>query len=183
MRLLTPPWKTAWYDDQLSNRFFHELSKLEKSTVRELETSAQWMEQMVIEFGQLAQNMIQLEKVSPPPTHIRQAFEKALKLSVLAAHLTAALERADPESNHTPVGYSDGIISKGQPQANPTLSHRVEGESRNLGEANGKNSQSAGKPPRQTILSLSRKGLSVPEIEVITGQTRSSIETVLSSLR
>ena len=103
MKLLTPPWKTAWYDDQISDRFFHEMSRLENGPMQELQSSAQWMNQVVIEVGQLAQNMTQLEKDAPHNSQVRLAFERALKLSTLTAHLAAALDRADPERRHTPV--------------------------------------------------------------------------------
>ena len=86
MKLLSPPWKTAWYDDQISDRFFHEMSRTEKGEMREIESSARWMNQITIVVGQLAQNMDQLEKDAPHPSQIRLAFEKALKVSTMAAH-------------------------------------------------------------------------------------------------
>lgn len=185
MRLLTPPWKTAWYDDRLSDKFFQEMTRQEKNSLAEIETSAQWMEQLVIEFGQLAQNMIQLEKPSPQTSQIRQAFEKALKLSALTAHLTSALDRADPDKQNTPVGNKQERLQAGQQplRAAPQPALQVKpgmpgAPAGGIGKSNG---APATAPPRETILGLSRKGLSIAEIEIITGQPRNAIENLLSA--
>jgi len=173
MRLFTPPWKTAWYDDNMSEKFFQEIARTETLASKELETSAKWMEQMIIEFGQLAQNMIQLEKNSPATAQIRMAFEKAIKVSALAAHLAAALDRADPDVQHTPVGRPDGKIGASVPfrsgQGNTSPAKDI------VGRANSEVSL----PPKQTIINLSRRGLSVAEIEMATGESKGDIETVL----
>jgi hypothetical protein len=70
------------------------MSRLEKTTVREIGGSAQWVEHLLIEMGQLAQNMIHLEGEVRRDTQVRLAFEKAIKLSALAAHLVGALDHA-----------------------------------------------------------------------------------------
>lgn len=177
MRLLTPPWKTAWYDDHLSERFFQEISRAEGATARSLESSAQWMEQLMVEFGQLAQNMIQLENPAPTPAQIRMAFEKALKLSATAVLLTASLDRADPGSRHTPVIKTPALAPPRKP-ATPPETRRPAAPPVSLrppapGENGGHH------PMRETILSLSRKGLSVTEIAMVTGQERPEIEKTL----
>jgi hypothetical protein len=94
MRLTPPAWRTAWYEEGLSERFVQEMSRLEKSSIQELETSAEWVEQLVIELGQLTQNMIHLEGELPRPHQLKLAFERALKLTALTAHLMAALDLA-----------------------------------------------------------------------------------------
>lgn len=176
MRLLTPPWKTAWYDDGLADKFFQELSKTEIQATTQLETTAKWMEQMMIEFGQLAQNMIQLENSSPATAQIRMAYERAMKVSVLATHLASALDRADPDRQHTPVGHPPGKIGASV----PIRSQQSISRSNTAVGANSNNDGSSG-PPKQTILNLSRKGLSITEIEMVTGESRGSIETVLAA--
>lgn len=208
MKLITPPWKTAWYDDQISDRFFHEMSRTETAEVRELESSARWMSQMIIEVGQLAQNMSQLEKDAPHPSQVRLAFEKALKLSTLAAHLAAALDRANPDRRHTPMAarqaQSSALIPR--PKLEPAPARATSKKAvapavqvapvgpgapaagfapaAALTPAGTENSMDETQPPvaplRQTVTGLSRRGLSVAEIEVITGQSRTQIETVLN---
>lgn len=92
MKLKVPDWKSAWFDHHISDRFFQEMSRLEKGAVMNLETSAHWMEQLMIDMGQLAQAMIRLESRDTPDPQIRQAFDKALKLSALSLQLTTALD-------------------------------------------------------------------------------------------
>lgn len=177
MRLLTPPWKTAWYDDHLADVFFQEMARSEKNGINNLETSAQWMEQLMIEFGQLAQNMIQLEHAAPAATQIKQAMEKSLKLSVLAARLTASLDRTDPNRGHTPLPAHPELRPPSAAVAAPAPP--IPAASQAAGTpATGR---FPGSPPmRETILSLSRRGLSVAEIEVITGQHPATIEKALA---
>jgi hypothetical protein len=83
------------------------MTRLEKSAVRDLGTSAQWVEQLVIELGQLTQNMIHLEGELPRPNQLKLALERALKLAALSAHLMAALDHA---MDHGPsvLRYSEG---------------------------------------------------------------------------
>lgn len=180
MKLLTPPWKTAWYDDQISDRFFHEMGRTENGEVRDMDSSARWMNQIVIVVGQLAQNMDQLEKDAPHPAQIRLAFEKALKVSTLAAHLTAALDRADPDRRHTPMAARSVQSVAAAPReiagahAAPERAAPVAVPEKPMDET-----QPPVAPLRQTVNGLSRRGLSVAEIEVITGQSRIQIESVL----
>lgn len=181
MKLLTPPWKTAWYDDLISDRFFQEMSRMENSMVKELENSTQWMNQLVIELGQLAQNMTQLEADGAHSSQIRLAFEKTLKISTLTAHLAAALDRADPDRRHTPMvaqATQAATALREIPMSLPrTKSAGGEAAVQVAAEAD---LQPAVAPLRQTVNGLSRRGLSVAEIEVITGQSRSQIESVLN---
>ena len=92
MKLRIPDWKSAWFENQISERFFQEVSRLEKGTVKSLDSSAQWMEQVMIEVGQLAQAMIRLESHDAPDPQIRQAFDKALRLSAISLHLMTTLD-------------------------------------------------------------------------------------------
>lgn len=174
MKMLTPPWKTAWYDDKISDRFFREMSRIENNSARQIETSAQWLNLLVVEMGQLAQNLNHLEHEAPHPSQVRLAMEKALKISALAAHLAAALDRADPAKTHAPPVLPGPRPGEGGPGEAPPAGlgnapHRL-----------GEDVQHPQMPLRQTVAGLSRRGLSVAEIEVITGQPRSQIESVLN---
>ena len=181
MKLITPPWKTAWYDDQISDRFFHEMSRGEKGEVRDMESSARWMNQITIMVGQLAQNMDQLEKDAPHPSQIRLAFEKALKVSTMAAHLAAALDRADPERRHTPVAARPAQNVVAAPHEPHDVQEAPERAAPGAGLEKPMNeTQPSFAPLRQTVNGLSRRGLSVAEIEMVTGQTRTQIESVLN---
>jgi hypothetical protein len=97
MKLKVLDWKSAWFDNHISDRFFQEMSKLERGTVRTMDTTAHWMEQIMIEVGQLAQAMIRLESANAPEPQIHQAFEKALRLSALSLHLLTTLDGMDRE--------------------------------------------------------------------------------------
>lgn len=183
MRLLTPPWKTAWYDDHLADVFFQEMARSEKNGISHLETSAQWMEQLIIEFGQLAQNMIQLEHAAPAAAQIKQAMEKSLKLSVLAARLTASLDRTDPNRGHTPLPARPELRPPSAAVAAPAPNLAAAPPIPAARQAAGTPATGSfpGSPPmRETILSLSQRGLSVAEIEVITGQHSATIEKALA---
>ena len=124
MRLIPPVWRTAWYEEGLSERFVQEMTRLEKSVVKDLGTSAEWVEQLVIELGQLTQNMIHLEGELPRPHQLKLALERALKLAALSAHLMAALDRA---IDHGPsvLRYSEEGESpqKGAAPLEPLASH------------------------------------------------------------
>ena len=174
MKLLITPWKTAWYDDQISEKFFQEMSRLEKGAARDLRQSSHWLGQMVIAVGQLAQNLMHLEAEHSSPSQIRLACEKALKISALAAHLTAPLHRADPEHSHTPVHTVEvktPFDAQQGPAALRAREHPAKGEGRTATVA----------PMRQTVESLSRRGLSVAEIEVITGHSSGMIASILGN--
>ena len=175
MKLTACPWKTAWHEEQVSDRFFQELAKMEKGLAKDLNTSAQWLEHLVIELGQLAQNMVQLESEDPHVPQLRMAYDRAIKLSALSVHLAVALHDAE-----------DGLgQAKGKDDANyhPSVASAVEAATHQA-EAGGMSAATSGKPApspmRQTILSLAKRGVPVPEIEVITGQPRNLIESVLS---
>ena len=177
MKLLNPPWKTAWYDDNISERFFSEMSRMEQGTVSELETSSQWMNHFVIELGQLAQTMNQLDRDAPHASQIRLAFEKSVRISCLAAHLAAALDRANPDLQHTPVGPRG---TRPEPPVGGNV-RQFPGDPPKAASGEGTNGDiSHAMPLRQTVTGLSRRGLSVAEIEVITGQSRSQINSVLN---
>lgn len=257
MKLRTPSWKTAWYEEGLSERFAQEMSRLEKTVIKDIETSAQWVEQLVIELGMLAQNMIHLEGESRRDSQIRLAFEKALKVSALAGHLMGALDQAvdhgpsllryagDPAPDHAGLGGRPdlahgqpaaadalpvGAVTHGPPPIVPLAQAAAQpaapqprpsagGASNSAGMLRtnasaqiGIKRQSAqkeapaptrpaaatpflsplmemsqpmvapnGNPMREMILSLSRRGLSRSEIEVITEQPRHVIEAVLAA--
>lgn len=238
MRLRTPPWKTAWYEEGLSERFAQEMTRIEKTVAREIETSAQWVEQLVIELGLLAQNMIQLEGETRRDSQIRLAFEKALKVSALAAHLMGALDQAvdrgpallrysgnDPLDHPKPgnTGSPEAVAPAGATAATPapqpaapahaaatqhpqllrpsaTAQIGIKRQAAREAPAAPEHPPAAsaplvsslidvsqpmitpsGNPMREMILSLSRRGLSRSEIEVITEQPRHVIEAVLAA--
>lgn len=257
MKLHTPPWKTAWYEEGLSERFAQEMTRIERTVAKDIETSAQWVEQLVIELGMLAQNMIHLEGESRRDSQIRLAYEKALKISALAAHLMGALDQAvdrghsllrysaeDPIEGNAPVtGLGDAAFPPPGPAvphiaqpaagpvasapaaapANPATQQHAQMLRSNAAAQVGIQRQaerkeppappppprkaaspamemqapfmspliemsgpisagnSNGNPMREMILSLSRRGLSRSEIEVITEQPRHVIEAVLSA--
>jgi hypothetical protein len=95
MKLKVTDWKHAWFESHISDRFFQEMSKLEKGAVQGLDMTAQWMEQIMIEVGLLAQAMIRLEHDGAPEPQIKLAYDKALRLAALAMHLITALDGAD----------------------------------------------------------------------------------------
>ena len=97
MKLKVTDWKHAWFESHISDRFFQEMSKLEKGSVQGLETTAQWMEQIMIEVGLLAQAMIRLEQQGAPEPQIRLAYDKAMRVAALALHLITALDGTDRE--------------------------------------------------------------------------------------
>jgi hypothetical protein len=122
MKLTPPVWRTAWYEDGLSERFAQEMSRLEKAALKDLNTSAEWVEQLVIELGQLTQNMIHLEGEQPRPHQLRLAFERALKLAALSAHLMAALDHA-LQRGPSVLRYSEAAVEPGfLPPLPPRLS-------------------------------------------------------------
>jgi hypothetical protein len=246
MKLHSPSWKSAWYEEGLSERFAQEMSRLEKTVIKEIETSAQWVEQLVIELGMLAQNMIHLEGEARRDSQIRLAFEKALKVSALSAHLMGALDQAvdrgpallrysnevagdrpastgaahdnalaaaapslaaplaaagaapasaapaAPASPATPppAGMRSnavaqvGIRRQAVPREVPPAAPRPAGPTpmvTSLMDISHPMVQPSGNPMREMILSLSRRGLSRSEIEVITEQPRHVIEAVLTA--
>jgi hypothetical protein len=97
MKLKVTDWKHAWFESHISERFFLEMTKLEKGSVLGLETTAQWMEQIMIEVGLLAQAMIRLEQQGAPEPQIRTAYDKSIRVAALAMHLITALDGTDRE--------------------------------------------------------------------------------------
>lgn len=97
MRLKIQDWKSAWFDTKINDRFFQEMSRVEKGMVKDLNTSAHWMEQLMVEVGQLAQAMIRLEKDDTPEPQIRQAMDKSLRLAALSLQLVITLDGLDRE--------------------------------------------------------------------------------------
>jgi hypothetical protein len=239
MKLRTPLWKGAWYEEGLSDRFSQEMTRLERTVVKDIGTSAQWVEQLVIELGLLTQNMIHLEGEAPPGHQLRLAFEKALKLSALAGHLMAALDLAadkgpavlrysEVEADAGPAGSKDAGAAHApglrplepqwpaaeppwvkapaaQPLAYPVPRSAPEAQVGLKRQSMPASTQPPAAPPpppsfagglfeiseslvpagpnpmREMILSLSRRGLSRSEIEVITEQPRHIIEAVLEA--
>jgi hypothetical protein len=251
MKLHTPSWKSAWYEEGLSERFAQEMSRLEKTVIKDIETSAQWVEQLVIELGMLAQNMIHLEGESRRDSQIRLAFEKALKVSALSAHLMGALDQAvdrgpallrysnevpekrpastslAPDEPFAPAAAAApgaptvappsapaaAVSHAPPPSAGGSTARHPAGMRSNMVARIGIKRQAAprevpsaaprpttanpmvnslmdisqplvapsGNPMREMILSLSRRGLSRSEIEVITEQPRHVIEAVLTA--
>ena len=99
MKLPKTAWKNAWHDRKLSDQFFREWGKLDKSPAHELPSSGAWMSQIAIEVGQLAQSMIHLEEPAVHPAHLRLAQDMALKVAVHAAKLASSLTVAMAEQD------------------------------------------------------------------------------------
>ncbi len=175
MKMPTPPWKTAWYDDHVGDRFFREMSRVESHTAKGIETSDQWLTLLTIELGQLAQNLSHLDREIPHPSQIRMAFEKATKLASLAAQLAGALDRVDPARAHSPAAAQTAVRRE-----EPAPPGAKEAPVRALPTTGVEEIRHPQMPLRQTVTGLSRRGLSVAEIEVITDQARSQIESVLN---
>lgn len=95
MKLPTPDWKSAWFENHIGDRLFQEVARLEKSMLASMTTSAHWMEQVTIETGQLAQTMIRLEGQEGNQGQLRQCFDKALRLGALSLLLMSTLEHAE----------------------------------------------------------------------------------------
>jgi hypothetical protein len=175
MKLPHSPWKQAWHDDQVSEKFIQELAKLEKGAVKDLDSSARWMEQLVIELGQLAQNMIQLEQNPPHPPQLLQAFDRSVKLAALATHLAGALQQAHARAAHggeTRAGDRPHSMAVAVEQA----AHQMAGRP----PANPDEHVAANAPMRRTIHSLADRGVSIAEMEVITGHPKHVIEAILA---
>ena len=178
MKLPHSPWKQAWHDDQVSERFIQELAKLEKGPVKELDSSARWMEQMVVELGQLAQNMIQLEQADPHAPQLMLAFDRSVKLAALATHLAGALQQAHArlarpgEGREAPKPHS-------MAQAVEAATQQAEAGGMPAQEPSGPHLAGYA-PMRRTIHSLADRGVSISEIEVITGHPRHVIEAILA---
>ncbi|HKJ00603.1 MAG TPA: hypothetical protein VKB51_19190 [bacterium] len=101
MKLKVTDWRQAWFESHISDRFFQEMSRVEKGTVHGLEHTAQWMEQIMIEVGVLAQAMLRLEQDGAPEPQIKLAYEKALRLAALSLHLITALDNTDRAQLHS----------------------------------------------------------------------------------
>lgn len=177
MKLPHCPWKQAWHDDQVSEKFFQELAKLEKGQVKELDSSARWMEQIVVELGQLAQNMIQLEQADPHAPQMTLAFERSVKLSALATHLAGALHHARASATK-PTESRDSVRPHSMAQAIEAAAHQT--QSGGMPGADPAPHLASSAPMRRTILSLADRGVSISEIEVITGNPRHVIEAILA---
>ena len=52
MKLPASRWQQAWHDEDLAGKFVKDLDKLEKGTVQTLDSSAKWLEQLLVELGQ-----------------------------------------------------------------------------------------------------------------------------------
>ena len=226
MKLPKTAWKSAWHDRKLSDQFFREWGKLDKSPVHELQSSGAWMSQIAIEVGQLAQSMIHLEASAVHPAHLRLAQDMALKVAVHAAKLASALtvavseeddafssvvrktaqavethgevERAaEREPNPSPVTHRGAshlpplpgnFASQG---AAPAQAHHAAPRTAGtavpvmapaaVAEAEEMPEYRRERPMEQTIVSLYGRGLSVEEIELVTGQPPSLIESILKA--
>jgi len=176
MKLPHCPWKQAWHDDQVSEKFIQELAKLEKTQVKELDSSARWMEQLVVELGQLAQNMIQLEQDNPHAPQMTLAFDRSVKLAALATHLAGALHQARA-SAAKPGEAWDASRPHTMAQAVEAAAHQT--QAGNF-PAQDHAHLSGNAPMRRTIHSLADRGVSISEIEVITGHPRHVIEAILA---
>ena len=102
MMLYTQPWKKAWYDNGLDDRFFHDLQRTEKTATEQLLSPAQWQSRIMSETAQLAQHLTALEGTPPGNTQLKLAQERALKLAALAVHLAGGVGHALSGGAHSP---------------------------------------------------------------------------------
>ncbi len=226
MKLPKTAWKHAWHDRKLSDQFFREWGKLDKSPVHELPSSGAWMGQIAIEVGQLAQSMVHLEEPAVHPAHLRLAQDMALKLAVhaakLASALTIALEEEDDAFSNVVRRTAEAVETHGEqqpgaarePSASPvthrgashlpplpgkfapqsaapaTLHHAMPHHAGSAAPALAPAAAPAPdelpqyrreRPMEQTIVSLYGRGLSVEEIELVTGQPLKLIESILKA--
>ncbi len=181
MKLSSCPWQTAWHDGQNSERLVQELSKLEKGSVQKLESSAQWMEHLLVELGQLAQHMIQLEQNDPHPPQLLLASDRSVKLAALAVHLAGALQQA----HRLAAGETAGpAAAPAEPSPRKGMAAAVEAATQQA-EARGMPAAepdpvSDPAPMRRTIHTLADRGISIAEIEVITGHPPHVIQAILN---
>ena len=178
MKLPHSPWKQAWHDDQVSERFIQELAKLEKGAVKDMDSSARWMEQLVVELGQLAQNMLQLEQDDPHAPQLMQAFDRSVKLAALATHLAGALYQAHARATRPGEGR-EGARPPSMAKAVESATQQAQAAGMGTQEPSGPH-LSGYAPMRRTIHSLADRGVSISEIEVITGHPRHVIEAILA---
>lgn len=175
MKIIGGPWQVAWHEDGISEKFFQELSRLEKGAAKDMTVSAVWAHRLAIELGQLAQNMIQLETDEPHEPQIRLAYDRSLKLSALAAYFAMALHQVDK------VLRDGGVVDSGP--FDPNVVSAVEAATQQA-EAGGMPHEGEVDLPepsmRHTIRSLTERGMPVDEIEAVTGQSRRVIEGVIA---
>lgn len=183
MKLSSCPWQTAWHDGQTSERLVQELAKLEKGTVQNLESSAQWMEHLLVELGQLAQHMIQLEQNDPHPPQLLLASDRSVKLAALAVHLAGALQQAHRLA--PTAGSADEAAEppaerrprKGMAAAVEAATQQAEARGMPAAEPDPGSDPA---PMRRTIHTLADRGISIAEIEVITGHPPHVIQAILN---
>jgi len=224
MELQKTSWQESWYENEVSERFFQELARLEKSHVKSGATTGEWVNQMLIEMGMLAQNLLQLEHGEANTAQIKLAYEKALRVSALGAHFafglnqahTAKLRQSTLQTGYAPaqaMSQAVGRATQALERGNQMLKHLENGggqvkeasadggsqkpmsqaEIYHASSSTGSGTHSSpettaqegspakgGQPVREMINSLARRGVSVPEIEVITGQPKRVIEAVLA---
>jgi len=180
MRLDKSGWQEAWHEQGLSERFFMEISRLDKTEAAGLSTGGQWLSQLVAEIGHLAQSMAPLEAADPGVSHLRLSYEKAVKVSALASLLAGALEQTQ-KNNLKQKAFSHGDFAPGSAfSAAVERASQAAGSPRQEAESTREESAEEKKPVREMIKSLSHRGVSIPEIEAITGQPRRIIEAVLA---
>ena len=241
MNLGTADWKTAWLEKGISDRFFQEMTRLERHRIPQLRTSGQWTAQLMADLGSLAGHALKLDQETVEDVDLQQGYNKAIALAALAAQCAMAFNMVmngqgalprhplprvqpplPPNVEHAPAPETPGsTVSQAPGGSGMELPFRtprpmagingaalktVEAAGQELpqgpagqtnaaadGEetphpvssvlANPANAESPVKhaPMRHTILSLSRRGLSRGEIEVITGQSLEKIEQVLKA--
>ena len=229
MKLATPDWKAGWLENRVSDRFFQEMARLDKSVVHHLGDTSRWCTQMAIELGNVAQPLQRLESGAPADGELKQAYERAIRLAALAAHLSVALHEAvtDPASgSRYPLHAAAPELAPARDRAGPTAQEPVESavaverrpepppqQAASVSPLRMQQAKGAPSAPhvdtpvhaptetdwessdmelpsdfseadpasmQHTIRSLSSRGLSRGEIEIVTGQPRSVITEVLS---
>ena len=177
MKLPASRWQQAWHDEDLAGKFVKDLDKLEKGTVQTLDSSAKWLDQLLVELGQLAQNMIQLEEEAPHPPQLQLSLERALKLGALSVHLAGALHQAHADLTRPAEGEHPDPSRPGMAAAVEAATQQAEA----IGMPPVTDPEApAPIPMRRAIQSLADRGVSLGELELITGYPKHIIQVILS---
>ncbi len=111
MALVTPDWKSAWFDQRLAERLTRDMAQACQTIAPALDNAEQWLVQCSIETGRLAQAVQTLcikEGQGEELTSVTAA--RALRLSAIALLMTASLEEKARERQqiHQTIAHSPG---------------------------------------------------------------------------
>ncbi|MDH4120184.1 MAG: hypothetical protein OEV94_00545 [Deltaproteobacteria bacterium] len=188
-------WQGEWYEEGLSEQFFQDMARLEKQGLGG--TPGQWLAQITAETGLLAQHLSPLMEGAADLHRMKLAHDKAVRLAALGAQLAGALAQAQrqaakPQRRDGVGSYPaalEKVLEEAVAQARQDSSEAHGSQTPSVGQSmapsmgqtvNPPGAQPGAQPTREMIHSLSRRGLPVAEIEVITGQPKRVIQAVLA---